>query len=550
MIPRYQRIHKYTVHSLYNLHISSAKFSSTSTSSGSRLEQLRLRLQTENTTNKPSLRTPPLSSPSNVPSTNPVSSSSTIVHPSDTNTLISNSLSSSTSPLLDRFGRQHRYLRISLTERCNLRCLYCMPEEGIDLSSNTALLTTKELYQLSSLFVSLGIEKIRLTGGEPTLRKDLSSIIEYLSTLSPQLHTIAITTNGILLHKQLDTLINNGLNQINISLDTLKPDKFEKLSRRPGQTLHRVFDSIYSCIDYYQKQTHIPVSTAVSKPKGLKYPLKLNMVVIRNINDDEILDFINLTIKYPIQLRFIEYMPFPGNAYKQEAIVGWKEIMNKIQTIYPDIQPYQSNHPLVSSETAKLYTIPNTPGQFGFISTMTNIFCSTCDRLRLTADGNIRTCLHGETEYNLRDTLRMYNDQHSFGNTKDVYTHTNTLPLISNQTHNNDYTIPINTPLYNQLCTIIHTAVQHKHAALGGNKNTTELINHIQGLSSSTLHTTNNSNTNSIVTTKNNVTNTTIDRSSEDRGSSSNNTSPNVANNNNKEPQKIQQYRPMIKIGG
>ncbi|CAG8611656.1 2264_t:CDS:2, partial [Scutellospora calospora] len=195
------------------------------------------------------------------------------------------------SYLTDRFERQHTYLRISLTEKCNLRCTYCMPAEGVDLTPSHKLLTTKEIIHIARLFVSQGVNKIRLTGGEPTVRKDLVDLIGELGKLKKHgLQTLAMTSNGIALKRKLPELVKNGLNLLNISVDTLDPLKFELITRRKG--LERVMESIDQAIDL-----------------GLR-PLKLNCVVVRGVNDQEVIDLIEMTRTKAIDVRFIEYMPF------------------------------------------------------------------------------------------------------------------------------------------------------------------------------------------------------------------------------------------------
>jgi len=285
--------------------------------------------------------------------------------------------------LTDRFDRQHTYLRISITERCNLRCTYCMPAEGIDLTPSHKLLSTEEIIRVAHLFVSQGVSKIRLTGGEPTIRKDIVELIGELSKLKPQgLQTIAMTSNGIALKRKLPKLVENGLNLLNISLDTLNPFKFELISRRKG--LERVLETIEQGVTL-----------------GLR-PLKINCVVIRGVNDQDVLDFIELTRNKPIEVRFIEYMPFDGNKWNKNKFVSYRELLNNIRTKYNDVQKLSDD----LHNTSKTYYIPGFTGQFGFITSMSDHFCGTCNRLRITADGNLKVCLFGNAEVNLRDLLR------------------------------------------------------------------------------------------------------------------------------------------------
>ncbi|GAA0167788.1 hypothetical protein LIER_22646 [Lithospermum erythrorhizon] len=283
--------------------------------------------------------------------------------------------------LIDSFGRLHTYLRISLTERCNLRCHYCMPAEGVDLTPGPQVLSQSEIVRLASLFVSSGVDKIRLTGGEPTIRKDIEEICLQLSNLKG-LKTLAMTTNGIVLAKKLPKLKECGLNLVNISLDTLVPAKFEFMTRRKGH--ERVMEAI---------------NTAVK----LGYnPVKVNCVVMRGFNDDEICDFVELTRDRPINVRFIEFMPFDGNVWNVKKLVPYAEMLDKVGQQFPALQRVQ-DHP---TETAKNFKIDGHQGTVSFITSMTEHFCAGCNRLRLLADGNFKVCLFGPSEVSLRDPLR------------------------------------------------------------------------------------------------------------------------------------------------
>ncbi|CAI2188179.1 13790_t:CDS:2, partial [Funneliformis geosporum] len=285
--------------------------------------------------------------------------------------------------LTDRFDRQHTYLRISITERCNLRCTYCMPAEGVELTPFHNLLSTEEIIRISQLFVSQGVNKIRLTGGEPTVRKDIVELIGELGKLKPLgLQTIAMTSNGIALKRKLPKLVENGLNLLNISMDTLDPFKFELISRRKG--LERVLETIDQGIAL-----------------GLR-PMKINCVVIRGVNDQEVLDFVEMTRNKPIEMRFIEYMPFDGNKWNKKKLIPYRELLDNIKTRYPDVRKLSDD----SHDTSKAYNIPGFVGRFGFITSMTDHFCGTCNRLRITADGNLKVCLFGNAEVSLRNLLR------------------------------------------------------------------------------------------------------------------------------------------------
>ncbi|XP_068088824.1 molybdenum cofactor biosynthesis protein 1 isoform X2 [Hyperolius riggenbachi] len=283
--------------------------------------------------------------------------------------------------LTDGFGRRHNYLRISLTEKCNLRCQYCMPEEGVQLTPKSDLLTTQEILTLARLFVQEGVDKIRLTGGEPLIRPDVVDIIAQLRRLEG-LKTIALTTNGINLARQLPRLKEAGLDVVNVSLDTLVPAKFEFIVRRRG--FHKVMEGISRAVD-------------------LGYnPVKVNCVVMRGLNEDELLDFVVLTEKQPLEVRFIEYMPFDGNKWNFKKMVSYQEMLDTIRQRWPELEKL----PAEQSSTSKAFRVPNFQGQIGFITSMSEHFCGSCNRLRITADGNLKVCLFGNSEVSLRDWLR------------------------------------------------------------------------------------------------------------------------------------------------
>ncbi|WCJ30208.1 GTP 3' 8-cyclase mitochondrial [Euphorbia peplus] len=283
--------------------------------------------------------------------------------------------------LIDSFGRMHSYLRISLTERCNLRCQYCMPNEGVELTSSPELLSQNEIIRLANLFVSSGVDKIRLTGGEPTIRKDIEEICLQLSNLEG-LKTLAMTTNGITLARKLPKLKECGLTNLNISLDTLVSAKFEFMTRRKGH--ERVMESINTAIDYGYD------------------PVKVNCVIMRGFNDDEICDFVELTRDKPINIRFIEFMPFDGNVWNFKKLVPYAEMLDKVTKKFDSLKRLQ-DHP---TDTAKNFKIDGHLGTVSFITSMSEHFCGGCNRLRLLADGNFKVCLFGPSEVSLRDPLR------------------------------------------------------------------------------------------------------------------------------------------------
>lgn len=297
--------------------------------------------------------------------------------------------------LTDTFDRKHDYLRISITERCNLRCrqqplifykanqpgLYCMPEEGVDLSPPDHLLTTDEILRLARLFVSQGVTKIRLTGGEPTVRKDILDLVTGLGEI-PGLKELCMTSNGISLHRKLPALRAAGLTALNLSLDTLVDGKFTIMTRRQG--LSHVLKSLQTALD-------------VGVPK-----VKLNVVVMRGLNEDEVPDFVALTKDRDIEVRFIEYMPFDGNKWSTNKMVPFREIEDMITDAGYSLEPIAAK----PGDTAKSCAVAGHLGRVGFITSMTSHFCSSCTRLRITCDGNLKVCLFGNAEVSLRDLLR------------------------------------------------------------------------------------------------------------------------------------------------
>lgn len=285
------------------------------------------------------------------------------------------------NPLLDTFGRNHTYLRISLTERCNLRCQYCMPAEGVTLTPRQKILTTDEIIYLAQLFVNEGVTKIRLTGGEPTTRKDVIDIVAQLKEIDG-LETVAMTTNGLTLTRQLVALQKAGLDILNVSLDTLKPARYEVVTRRKG------WERVMAGIDLAIQLGYNPV--------------KVNCVVMRGFNDDEICDFVALTKDRKVDIRFIEYMPFSGNKWETEKMVSFRDMTTAIKEKFADFIALP-NEP---NDTSKAYKVPDYAGQVGFITSMSEHFCGSCNRLRITADGNLKVCLFGNTEVSLRDAIR------------------------------------------------------------------------------------------------------------------------------------------------
>uniref|UniRef100_A0A093UVT7 GTP 3',8-cyclase n=1 Tax=Talaromyces marneffei PM1 TaxID=1077442 RepID=A0A093UVT7_TALMA len=294
--------------------------------------------------------------------------------------------------LTDTFHRQHDYLRISITEKCNLRCLYCMPEEGVPLSPPAHLLTTPEIVYLSSLFVSQGVTKIRLTGGEPTVRKDLVPMMQAIGDLRKDgLKELCLTTNGISLHRKLDAMAEAGLTGVNLSLDTLDPFKYTIMTRRNG------FEAVMKSINRIEEMNH-------KFNAGIK--LKINCVVMRGLNEHEIVPFVEMGREKDIEVRFIEYMPFDGNKWSEQKMVPYQEMLDIIRKSYPELEK-AADH---KNDTSKTYRVPGFQGKVGFITSMTHNFCGTCNRLRITSDGNLKVCLHGNAEVSLRDLIREENN--------------------------------------------------------------------------------------------------------------------------------------------
>ncbi|KAL8817422.1 MAG: hypothetical protein Q9223_003738 [Gallowayella weberi] len=290
--------------------------------------------------------------------------------------------------LTDNFHRQHTYLRISVTERCNLRCTYCMPAAGVPLSPPDHLLTTSEIVHLADLFVKEGVNKIRLTGGEPTVRNDILSLMHQIGSLrSKGLKELCLTTNGISLHRKLDAMVEAGLTGVNLSLDTLDPHQFQIMTRRKG------FDAVMRSLERILELNRL----------GAGIKLKMNSVMMRGVNEREIIPFVEMGREHDMEVRFIEYMPFDGNRWSRQKMLSYKEMVDIIRNKYPGLSKVQDEG---KSETSKTWQVPGFKGKVGFITSMTENFCGTCNRLRITADGNLKVCLFGNSEVNLRDLLR------------------------------------------------------------------------------------------------------------------------------------------------
>lgn len=265
-----------------------------------------------------------------------------------------------------------------------------MPEEGIELSPSERLLTTPEIVYLSSLFVSQGVTKIRLTGGEPTVRKDIVQLMQAIGEQRRHgLKELCLTTNGISLHRKLDSMVEAGLTGVNLSLDTLDPFQFQIMTRRRG------FEAVMKSIDRILEMNEL----------GAGIKLKINCVVMRGLNDREILPFVELGREKAIEVRFIEYMPFDGNKWNQGKMFPYQEMLAVIQEKYPSLEKVTDH----KNDTSKTYRVPGFQGRVGFITSMTHNFCGSCNRLRITSDGNLKVCLFGNAEVSLRDIVRKEN---------------------------------------------------------------------------------------------------------------------------------------------
>lgn len=287
-----------------------------------------------------------------------------------------------TDKLIDSFNRHINYLRISVTDRCNLRCIYCMPQEGVSLIGHDDILKYEEILRITRIAASRGIQKIRVTGGEPLVRKGITGFIAKLHQI-PGITEISLTTNGTLLQFFAKALRKSGMKRINISLDTLNPQKYKRITR---------IGDINT------------VLTGIRKARKAGFnPIKINVVVMRGINDDELLSFAGLTKKHPVHIRFIEFMPVntkPG--WNRDYFISNTDIQNEINKMGKLIQlPLPKN-----TGPAQMFQLKGALGKLGFISPLSNHFCARCNRLRLTADGKLRTCLFSDCETDLKTPLR------------------------------------------------------------------------------------------------------------------------------------------------
>jgi molybdenum cofactor biosynthesis protein A len=285
------------------------------------------------------------------------------------------------SKLVDNFGRQMEYVRLAVTDRCNLRCQYCMPAQGIDIVPRQELLSFKEMYRLIRVLTELGVRKVRLTGGEPFVRKDFVGFLEMLSH-NDLLEAINITTNGALISQHIDRIEKLGkVKDINLSIDSLSREKFAKITRRDA------FPEVYKTLELLEKSS---------------LNLKLNIVVQSGINTDEIVDFVRFTKDKNVAVRFIEEMPFNGKGQrKMEENWTFNRILNEIKTAF-DVKELVSE----KASTSRNYSIENHLGTVGIIPAFTRTICNNCNRIRITSTGTFKNCLFDDGVFNLRDFMR------------------------------------------------------------------------------------------------------------------------------------------------
>ena len=283
--------------------------------------------------------------------------------------------------LKDTFNRTIDYIRISITDRCNLRCVYCMPSGGVKFLEHRDILQYEEIARILRVAVHTGMRKVRITGGEPLVRRNITDLIKMIKGIEG-IHQLSMTTNGILLERYAEPLAEAGLDRVNVSLDSLKPDRFREITRGG------VLDAVLRGIEAAEKA-------------GLT-PIKINMVPMRGVNDDEIGEFAKMTLTSPYQVRFIEFMPFvTEDMWNREKFISTEEIQSRVEEI-GNLRPAKTR----KSGPARYFTFDGAAGVIGFISPISNHFCKECNRLRLTADGKLRPCLFSETEIDLKPALR------------------------------------------------------------------------------------------------------------------------------------------------
>jgi cyclic pyranopterin phosphate synthase len=286
------------------------------------------------------------------------------------------------SKLIDNYGRIAKKLRISVTDRCNMRCGYCMPTNNTKWFDSTEVLSFEEIIRLSSIFAILGVEKIRITGGEPLVRPMIENLIKSIAKI-PHIKSIGLTTNGLLLSDTVEKLKSSGLNSVNISLDSFKEDRFKMMTGING--LNKVISSI-------------------QKAKDAGFDVKINTVVVRGWNDDEVVEFANFARQTGITVRFIEFMPLDGTGiWRSDLVFSKKEMIEKLESNIGKVFPVLEQE---ISTPAKLYSFSDSIGTVGFIPSVTEPFCNQCDRIRLTSDGRFLTCLFESPGYDIKSYLR------------------------------------------------------------------------------------------------------------------------------------------------
>jgi GTP 3',8-cyclase len=289
--------------------------------------------------------------------------------------------------VIDQFGRRVEYLRVSVTDKCNLRCVYCMPEEGLPWLKREQLLSYEEIAEIVRTMAGMGLKRVRITGGEPLVRRDLPDLVKMIAAV-PQIDDLSLSTNAVLLEEQAEALRDAGIQRLNVSLDSLRADRVDSISRRPGS-----FPKIMAGLD-------------AAEAAGFS-PIKINVVLIRGQNDDEIEDFAAITRERPWHIRFIEMMPTGANLeLSEKQFISCTEALRRIEKI-DALEPVEGPF---GNGPALYHKFPGAPGTIGVITPMSHNYCDRCNRMRLTADGQLRPCLFGSMQTNLRDPLRAGED--------------------------------------------------------------------------------------------------------------------------------------------
>jgi cyclic pyranopterin phosphate synthase len=287
----------------------------------------------------------------------------------------------------DSFGRTVEYLRISVTDKCNLRCIYCMPPEGLPWLRREEILSYEEIARIVEVFAGMGLKRVRLTGGEPLVRKDLTELVSMVAAV-PGIVDLSLSTNAVLLAENADELLAAGLNRVNVSLDSMRPDRVDAIARRPGS-----FGRIMAGLEAAERVGFTPI--------------KINVVLMKGENDDEIEDFAEATRSRPWHVRFIELMPTSANLdLSADKFVSCAQALRRVRAL-GELRPAEGP---TGNGPATYYRFPDAPGTVGVITPMSHNFCDRCNRMRLTADGHLRPCLFGDLQTNLRDPLRRGQD--------------------------------------------------------------------------------------------------------------------------------------------